>query len=118
MAFKFERLLKVGQRSIELSGEINELTEKFQKKELYVLTTQIQRAPDSIALNIAEGSAGQTNPEFRRFLGMSLWPSIEVVSCLYPAKRRKLASQAEFDRFYQILTEMVRSIQALRNSIR
>ena len=116
MAFKFEGL-KVWQRSIELSGEISELTDKFPKKELYVLTSQIQRASDSIALNIAEGSTGQTNPEFRRFLGMSLRSSIEVVSCLYLAKRRKLVSQEEFDRFYQILTELVKSIQALRNSI-
>lgn len=117
MAFKFEGL-KVWQRSIELSGEISELTEKFPKKELYVLTSQIQRASDSIALNIAEGSTGQTNPEFRRFLGMALRSAIEVVACLYLARRRKLVTPDEFDHFYQILTDLVKSIQALRNSIR
>jgi four helix bundle protein len=41
MAFKFEGL-KVWQRS-KLSGEISELTEKFPKKELFSLTSQIQR---------------------------------------------------------------------------
>jgi four helix bundle protein len=117
MAFKFEGL-KVWQKSIELSGQISELTEKFPKKELFVLTSQIQRASDSIALNIAEGSTGQTNPEFKKFLGYALRSSIEVVSCLHLAQRRKLIDHEEFERFYLILTDLVKSIQALRNSIK
>lgn len=117
MAFKFENL-KVWQSAIELSGQISELTDGFPKKELFVLTSQIQRASDSIALNIAEGSTGQTNPEFRRFLGMALRSGIEVVSCLYLAKRRKLINQEEFDHFYNLLTNIIKSIQALRNSIK
>jgi four helix bundle protein len=116
MAFKFEGL-KVWQRS-KLSGEISELTEKFPKKELFSLTSQIQRASDSIALNIAEGSTGQATPEFKRFLGIALRSGIEVVSCLYFAKRRKLINEDEFNHFYQILTDLVKSIQALRNSIK
>jgi four helix bundle protein len=116
MAFKFEKL-KVWQSAVELSGQIYELTEKFPKKELFTLTSQIQRASDSIALNIAEGSTGQTNPEFRRFLGMALRSAIEVVSCLYLAQRRNLITKEEFDFFYNYLTELIKSIQALRNSI-
>lgn len=117
MAFKFENL-KVWQSAIELSGQIYELTENFPKKELFVLTSQIQRAADSVALNIAEGSTGQTNPEFRRFLGIALRSAIEVVSCLYLAKRRKLVNQDEFDHFYELLTNIIKAIQALRNSIK
>jgi four helix bundle protein len=117
MAFKFEKLI-VWQRAVDLSGEIYDLTEKFPKKELFVLTSQIQRASDSIALNIAEGSTGQTNPEFRRFLSYALRSGIEVVSCLYLAKRRNLISIEEFDYFYNFLTEIIKGIQALRNSIK
>lgn len=117
MAFKFENL-KVWQSTVELSGQIYELTEGFPKKEMFVLTSQIQRAADSIALNIAEGSTGQTNPEFRRFLGMALRSAIEVVSCLHLAKRRKLIEQQQFDHFYKLLTENIKGIQALRNSIK
>ncbi|WKZ61580.1 MAG: four helix bundle protein [Cyclobacteriaceae bacterium] len=117
MAFKFENL-KVWQKSIELSGEISELTEKFPKKEMFVLTSQIQRASDSIALNIAEGSTGQTNPEFRRFLAIALRSAIEVVCCLHIGKRRRLVNEKEFSYFYDFLTEIVKSIQALRNSIK
>ncbi len=117
MAFKFENL-KVWQSSVELSGQISELIEKFPKKELFILTSQMQRASDSISLNIAEGSTGQTNPEFRRFLGMAIRSSIEVVSCFYLAKRRNLVTEQEFDHFYNYSSELVKSTQALRNSIR
>lgn len=117
MAFKFENL-KVWQNAVELSGQIYELTEKFPKKEMFVLTSQMQRASDSIALNIAEGSTGQTNPEFKRFLSFDLRSAIEVISCLHLAKRRNLIDQKQFDHFYGYLTELIKSIQALRNSIK
>ncbi|QOI97910.1 MAG: four helix bundle protein [Flammeovirgaceae bacterium] len=117
MAFKFERL-KVWQMAIDLSGEIHELTKKFPKKELFVLTSQIQRASDSVALNIAEGSTGQSNPEFRRFLSIALRSAIEVVCCFYLAKRRKLVDDSEFNYFYDKLTELIKGIQALKNSIK
>lgn len=117
MAFKFENL-KVWQSAVELSGQIHELTESFPKKEMFVLTSQIQRASDSIALNIAEGSTGQTNPEFNRFLGFAFRSAIEVVSCFYLAKRRGLVSNEQFKHFYEYLTELIKSIQALRNFIK
>lgn len=117
MAFKFENL-KVWQNAIELSGQIAELIQSFPKHEMFVLSSQIQRASDSIALNIAEGSTGQTNPEFRRFLSFALRSAIEVVSCLYLAKRRKLINEDQFNHFYNYLSELIKSIQALRNSIK
>lgn len=117
MAFKFESS-KVWQRSMDLSGEIYALTESFPKKEMYVLTSQIQRASDSIALNIAEGSTGQTNSEFKRFLSIALRSAIEVVCCLHLGKRRKIIDDERFEYFFQFLTELIKGIQALRNSIR
>jgi four helix bundle protein len=66
MAFKFESLT-VWQKSLNLSDWVNQLTRGFPKDELFVLTSQIKRAADSVCLNIAEGSTGQSNPEFKRF---------------------------------------------------
>ncbi len=117
MAFKFEGL-RVWQRSIEVSGEVSELIESFPEKERYVLSSQMQRASDSIALNIAEGSTGQSNAEFKRFLGIALRSAIEVVCCLHLARRRKLIGAEKFDLFYDSLTELIKSIQALRKSIK
>jgi four helix bundle protein len=66
MAFKFENL-KVWQKAIDLSLLVDYLTKQFPKAELFILTSQIKRACDSISLNIAEASTNQSNPEFARF---------------------------------------------------
>ena len=71
MAFKFESL-QVWQRALDLTDDIDQLTKKFPKDELYVLSSQIKRAADSVALNIAEGCTGQTNPVFNTFFGYAL----------------------------------------------
>jgi four helix bundle protein len=71
MAFKFERL-QVWQKALDLTELIDHVTKSFPKEELYILTSQIKRAADSIALNIAQGSTGQSNPEFSRFIGIAI----------------------------------------------
>lgn len=71
MGFKFENL-RVWQLAIDLTLDVNELSKKFPSVERYILAQQIQRAADSVALNIAEGSTGQSNAEYKRFLGFSI----------------------------------------------
>jgi four helix bundle protein len=100
-----------------LSDLIDKLTKKFPKEEMYVLASQIKRAADSVSLNIAEGSTGQTNPEFKRFLGYALRSNIEVVACIHLAKRRKYLSDEEFDKIYKMCEEILVMINSLRNSL-
>ena len=87
MGFKFENLV-IWQRAMDYGEVINHLAEKFPKKEIYNLSSQILRAVDSVALNISEGSIGQSNPEFRKFVGYSIRSLAEVVTCLHKAHRR------------------------------
>lgn len=117
MAFKFEEL-RVWQRALELTYEVHELTLSFPKEEIYVLTTQIKRAADSVALNIAEGSTGQSNAEFKRFLGYALRSCIEVVACLHVGRKRGLINQKKFNTLYSEDEEIIKMIQALRNSLK
>jgi len=117
MAFKFEKL-EVWQKAIEFSGKIHNLTRAFPKEELYVLTSQIKRAADSIALNIAEGSTGQSNAEFKQFLGYAIRSAIEVVSCLYIGKKREIIIDSEFEKLYDELSTIVKMLQSLRNSLK
>ena len=117
MSFKFEEL-KVWQKAIDLSSEIHKLTLTFPKEELYILTSQIKRAADSISLNIAEGSTGQSDAEFSKFLGYSLRSAIEVISCLYIGKKRDLIDNDTFAKFYNETENLVIMIQALRKSIK
>ncbi len=66
MSFKFEKLI-IWQNAMNFGESINSMSQKFPKNEIFNLTSQINRAVDSIALNISEGSIEQSNPEFRRF---------------------------------------------------
>ena len=117
MAFKFENL-KVWQEAIELSGLVNEVCRSFPQGELYVLTSQMKRAADSVSLNIAEGSTGQTNLEFKRFLGIAIRSGIEVISCIYIAKKRQIISEKDFHTVYDSVDGLIKRIQALRKSIK
>lgn len=117
MAFKFEKL-KVWQVALDMNEEIHDLTKKFPREERYILSSQMLRAADSIALNIAEGSTGQSNKEFNRFLGYAVRSAIEVVSCLYIGKRRKYIAQPEFYSLYAKLETLIKMIQALRNTLK
>lgn len=70
MAFRFEDL-KVWLKAAELSNEIDLLARQFPVEERFNLASQIKRAADSVVLNIAEGSTGQSVPEFKRFLNIA-----------------------------------------------
>lgn len=114
---KFEQLT-VWQKAIELTAHVHEVTRKFPKEELYILTSQIKRAADSIALNIAEGSTGQTNAEFKQFLGYAVRSAIEMIACLHIGKRRGIVADEDFQRLYEEATEILKMTQGLRNSLR
>jgi four helix bundle protein len=116
MPFKFEKLI-VWQKAVDLSDEIHLLAKQFPKDELYILTSQIKRAADSVSLNIAEGSTGQSNPEFGRFLKIALRSDIEVVGCIYLAKRRGYINDPGFEKIYKMCEEILVMINALRKSL-
>lgn len=92
--FKFEKLI-IWQRAMLLGENINELSDNFPPKEIYNLSSQIRRAADSVALNIAEGSIVQSSPEYKKFLGYAIRSLAEVVTCLYKAKNRKYITDKE-----------------------
>lgn len=116
MPFKFEKLI-VWLKAVDLSDIVHQLAKKFPKDELYILTSQIKRAADSVSLNIAEGSTGQSNPEFNRFLGIALRSDIEVVGCIFLAKRRAYISDKEFEEIYKMCEEILVMINALRKTL-
>jgi four helix bundle protein len=117
MPFKFEQLT-VWKSSVELSDKVHQLVKSFPKDELFILTSQIKRAADSVSLNIAEGSTGQSTVEFKRFLNYSIRSGIEVVSCLYLARNRTYISDTEFKDLYDFIDSLIKKIQALRNSLK
>ena len=116
MSFKFEKLI-VWQKAVDLASDVHELTRTFPKDELFILSAQIKRAADSVSLNIAEGSTGQSNVEFNRFLSYALRSDIEVVGCLFLAQKRNLIDLEVFAKLYQQCEEILAMINGLRKTL-
>ncbi len=116
MAFKFEEL-KVWHIAADLSNDIDLLARRFPKIELFSLVSQIKRAADSVVLNIAEGSTGQSIPEFKRFLSIALRSAIEVVACLFLTKKRNYISEEELKKNYNQYEILCKMITKLRDSL-
>ena len=117
MGFKFEKLI-IWQQSMEFGEAINSLAHTFPKDEVYNLSSQIRRAVDSVALNIAEGSTGQSNPEFKKFMGYSIRSLAEVVTCLYKAKKRTYILEKEFENQYQEAFNLMNMMVAFKKKIK
>lgn len=101
-----------------LIEKVDTLTKRFPREELYVLTSQIKRAADSVSLNIAEGSTGQSNPEFARFLTFAIRSNIEVVGCLYIGKIRNLITEADFKAIYNLCSELILMLNSLKRNLK
>jgi four helix bundle protein len=116
MPFKFESL-QIWQKAFELADEVHIMSLSFPKIEIFNLTSQIKRAADSVVLNIAEGSTGNSNPEFKRFLNIALRSAIEVVACLMIAKKRKYIEDEFYTKLYSDYEYLCKMITKLRNTL-
>ena len=118
MPYKFEKL-GVWQAAIEYVDLIYLLAEKLPKSEEYNLKSQIIRAATSIALNIAEGSTGQSDAEQARFLGMAIRSLVETVACQHIIRRRKYLTDTKIlDEAYSQSNDLARQLQAFRKSLK
>ena len=116
MAFKFEKLV-VWKKAVDLANEIDLLVRRFPRTELFSLSSQIKRAADSVVLNIAEGSTGQSDREFRHFLLIALRSAVEVVACLHLARKRNYIEELAFAQLYEGYESVCKMISGLKNSL-
>lgn len=117
MAFKFEKL-EVWRLALEYVDAVYRIAEHLPRPEEHNLKSQIVRAATSIALNIAEGSTGQTNAEQARFLGMALRSLMETVACQELVKRRGYSIDKHLlQSAYDQAEALARKLQAMRRAI-
>ena len=84
--YRFEKL-RVYNNATGLVEEIYKLLKNFPKEERFALGDQLKRSSTSIVLNIAEGSVGFSDLEFKRFLRISLRSLYETVAGLKLAEK-------------------------------
>jgi four helix bundle protein len=116
MKFKFENLV-IWKKAMELGEIIDNKALEFPKREQYSLSPQIRRASDSIGLNIAEGSIGQSNLEQKRFMSYAIRSLAEVVACLHKAKNRTYLSDEEFNLLYTDSFNLMNMMIAFKKKI-
>ena len=117
MPFKFEKL-EVWRLSLDYIDLIYEIADNLPQDERYNLRSQVIRAATSVALNIAEGSTGQTDAEQARFLGLAIRSLLETVACQHLINRRGYLSDAnELREAYRRADTLAMKLQAMRKAI-
>ncbi len=114
--FKFEEL-KIYQKAILFGEEVNDQISSFPKEETYRLSSQFIRAADSIALNIAEGSAS-SDAQFNRYLQLAWDSAHECVVCSTKAKLRNFITQQQDENNRGMITELSKMITAYKNHLK
>ncbi len=114
--YKFQSLI-VYQLALDYIDRIYDLVKVLPTSERYNLSSQIIRAATSIALNIAEGSTGQSDKEQGRFLGLALRSYIETVACLDLCERRRYLEDINTDKLQNLGRQLFIKIIKFKNAL-
>lgn len=114
--FKFEDL-KIYQKAIDFAESVNIQICNFPKEETYRLASQFIRAEDSIALNIAEGSASSVL-NFNRYLQITWDSAHECVVCSTKAKLRGFITIEQDEINREKITELSKMITSYKNYLK
>ena len=117
MKFRFKNF-RVYQEAKKYCKISHDIITKYIKPKDRGLAEQIQRALNSIVLNIAEGSADNSDVEFARFLGISMRSVYETVAgfdlaALYKYIDEDLNQSIE-DKAY----DLVKQLASFRNKLK
>jgi len=110
--------LKIWQKSIELATDIYSLLVDFPLSEKYGLISQIRRSSVSIPSNIAEGSAKESNRDFKRFLSISLGSAFELETQMILSFKLGIVPESTFDAFSIRIAELQKMIFGFMKSIK
>ena len=116
MAFRFEAL-DIWHMAKDYASKVYAVTGKFPRHEDYGLKSQMNKAVNSISLNIAEGSARSSNKAFDYHLEISVGSTFEVVGASFLALERRYITEQEQKDLYNEGERLAKSINAFRNTL-
>jgi four helix bundle protein len=111
--FSFEKL-KVWQDAIELSKEVYKITSTFSNDEKFGLVSQMRRATNSIAANLAEGTSRNTNKDKAHFTTIAYSTTMEVLNHIILSKELEFITEEN----YLELREKIYKISNMLNALR
>lgn len=111
-SFSFEQL-EVYHLAMALITEVYKLSQAFPAEERFGLTSQIRRAANSVALNIAEGKGRNSDKDFLRFLYQARGSLLETVSALQIAENLGFTSAQQTGSLYAKSRELIGKLNSL-----
>ena len=117
MPFRFENL-RIWHTARSYAKTVYGLTAGFPRKEDYGLTSQLNRAANSISLNIAEGSAKKSDKHFDLYLDNAVGSVFEVVSGGFRALDEGYIDQPALDSLYAEGETLAKAINAFRKTLK
>ncbi len=116
MPFRFESL-RIWHMARAYAGTVYKLSATFPRKEDYGLTSQINRAANSISLNIAEGSAKKSDKHFDLYLDNAIGSTYEVVAAGFRALDEGYIKQEALSTLYTEGENLAKAINAFRRTL-
>ncbi len=110
--------LKFWQLSREFCKEIYIATKPFPDDERFGLISQLRRAAVSIPSNIAEGSAKNSNKDFKRFLRISLGSCYEIETQLLISFDFGFIENNELERLNNNLYQIIKMMSKFSSSLK
>jgi four helix bundle protein len=107
MTIPYKNLI-IWQKSFSLACKIYKITESFPQKEIYGLSSQIQRAAVSIPSNIAEGSKRTTKKDFIHFLHVALGSCAELETQILLSKEIGYITEKQSNEILKDIDEVLR----------
>ena len=117
MAFRFESL-DIWHMARAYATKVYAVTARFPRHEDYGLRSQMNRAVNSISLNIAEGSGKRSNKLFDYHLDIAVGSTFEVVGASFLALDRGYITEQEHQALYDEGERLGKSINAFRRTLR
>ncbi len=117
MPFRFESL-DIWHMARAYATKVCAVTAKFPRHEDYGLKSQMNRAVNSISLNIAEGSGKRSNKSFDYHLDIAVGSTFEVVGASFLALDRGYITDQEHQVLYDEGERLGKSTNAFRRTLR
>lgn len=112
------RKLRAFELADKLALEVYGHTQRFPREEQFGLTSQMRRAAVSVASNIVEGCARQSEGDFLRFLDMSYGSIRELEYQLSLASRLGYLQQQDYESLASQAEETGKVLHGLIRSLR
>lgn len=112
------RKLKAFQLADNLVTEVYKATRNFPKEERYGLTSQLRRAAVSVPANIVEGSARETQGEYRQFLNIAFGSLRETGYLIHLSRRLGYLPDGSSQTLEDLQTEAAKTLSGLVRSLK